>query len=159
MNLKESVFLNPPHILREMSDRLRNAGAKPEIKVFDTGQIELAKQLIAEGHIDTPPYFQLCLGISYGARATPESMIHMRDCLPDGAIWSAFGISQFQFLMVAQAVLLGGNVWFGMGDNIYLSRGELAPSNAALVARAANIIEQLGGEVASPDEARLVLGL
>jgi len=159
MNFRESVFLNPPHILREMADRARKVGAKPEIEVFDTGQIELAKQLIAEGHIDNPPYFQLCLGISYGAKATPEAMMHMRDCLPDGALWSAFGISRFQFPMVAQAVLLGGNVRVGMEDNIYLDAGELAPSNAALVERAADIIRNLGGQVATPDEARATLGL
>ena len=159
MNFSNSVFLNTPQMLREMSDRARNVNAKPEIEVFDTGHIELAKQLIAEGYIDTPPYFQLCLGISYGAKATPEAMMHMRDCLPEGALWSAFGISRFQFPMVAQAVLLGGNVRVGMEDNIYLGAGELAPSNAALVERAADIIENLGGKVATPDEARKILGL
>jgi len=159
MNFRESVFLNPPHILREMSDRAKAAGSKPEIEVFDTGQIELAKDLITEGHIETPPYFQLCLGISYGATATPEAMMHMRDCLPEGALWSAFGISRQQFPMVAQAVLLGGNVRVGMEDNIYLGAGELAPSNAALVERAVGIIENIGGQVASPDEARQILGL
>jgi uncharacterized protein (DUF849 family) len=159
MNFSDSVFLNPPHILREMSDRARAVGAKPEIEVFDTGQIELAKRLIDEGHIDNPPYFQLCLGISYGATATPEAMMHMRDCLPDGALWSAFGISRSQFPMVAQAVLLGGNVRVGMEDNIYLNAGELAPSNAALVERAVDIIGNLGGQVASPGDARVILGL
>ena len=159
MNFAESVFLNPPHILREMSDRARAVGAKPEIEVFDTGQIELAKQLIKEGHIENPPYFQLCLGISFGAKATPEAMMHMRDCLPEGALWSAFGISRMQFPMVAQAVLLGGNVRVGMEDNIYLGAGELAPSNAALVERAADIINNLGNQVATPDEARSIMGL
>lgn len=159
MNFKDSVFLNTPEILREMSDRAKSAGSKPEIEVFDTGQIELAKQLMSEGHIEAPPYFQLCLGISYGARATPEAMIHMRDCLPEGALWSAFGISRYQFPMVAQAVLLGGNVRVGMEDNIYLSKGELAPSNAALVTRAARIIGDLGSQVASASEARDILGI
>jgi len=159
MNFRESVFLNPPHILREMAGRARMVGAKPEIEVFDTGHIELAKQLINEGHIGNPPYFQLCLGISYGAPATTEAMIHMRNSLPDGALWSAFGISRLQFPMVAQAVLLGGNVRVGLEDNIYLDAGVLAPSNAALVERAANIIRDLGNQVASPDQARQILGL
>lgn len=159
MNFAGSVFLNTPNILAEMADRAKAVGAKPEIEVFDLGHIELAKKLIADGHIDNPPYFQLCLGISYGAKATPESMIHMRDNLPEGAAWSAFGISRLQFPMVAQAVLLGGNVRVGMEDNIYLNRGELAPSNAALVGRASDIIENLGGTVASPDDARKILGL
>ena len=159
MNFRTSVFLNTPDILREMSDRAKAVSAKPEIEVFDSGQIELAKQLISEGHIDNPPYFQLCLGISYGATATPEAMMHMRNCLPEGALWSAFGISRMQFPMVAQAVLLGGNVRVGMEDNIYLGAGELAPSNAALVEKAADIIVHLGNQVATPDEARSILGL
>ena len=159
MNFSASVFLNTPDILREMADRAMIVGAKPEIEVFDTGQIELAKKLISEGHIKNPPYFQLCLGILYGAAATPESMMHMRNCLPEGASWSAFGISRMQFPMVAQAVLLGGNVRVGMEDNIYLKAGELALSNAALVEKAASIIEHLGSQVATPDEARKQLGL
>jgi uncharacterized protein (DUF849 family) len=86
-------------------------------------------------------------------------MMHMRDRLPAGSTWSAFGISRQQFPMAAQAVLLGGNLRVGMEDNIYLGPGELAPSNAALVERAAQIVEKLGGAVASPTEAREILGL
>lgn len=159
MNFGERAFMNVPRHMRVMADRIKAAGVKPELEVFDTGHIELCKQLIKEGHIDQPPYFQLCLGISYGATATPEAMIHMRDRLPEGAPWSAFGISRQQFPMVAQAVLLGGNVRVGLEDNIYLGPGELAPSNAALVERAATIIENLGSSVATPDEARGILGL
>ncbi|MBT3910189.1 MAG: 3-keto-5-aminohexanoate cleavage protein [Rhodospirillaceae bacterium] len=159
MNFNEHVFLNTPAHLKIMAERARAAGAKPELEVFDTGQIELAKRLIADGVIDSPPYFQLCLGISYGATATPEAMMHMRDRLPEDANWSAFGISRQQFPMVAQAVLLGGHVRVGLEDNIYLGPGELAPSNAALVERAAGIIGDLGSSPASPVEAREILGL
>jgi len=159
MNFREHAFMNVPKHLRIMADNIKAAGVKPELEVFDTGQIELSKQLIKEGHIENPPYFQLCLGISYGATATPEAMMHMRDRLPEGAPWSAFGISRWQFPMVAQAVLLGGNVRVGLEDNIYLGAGELAPSNAALVERAATIIENLGSAVATPDEAREILSL
>ncbi|MEK9724724.1 MAG: 3-keto-5-aminohexanoate cleavage protein, partial [Rhodospirillaceae bacterium] len=119
----------------------------------------LAKELIAKGFIDNPPYFQLCLGISYGAAATPEAMMHMRDQLPEGANWSAFGISRWQFPMVAQAVLLGGNARVGLEDNIYLGPGELAPSNAALVEKAVGIVRDLGSEPATPAEAAEILGL
>ncbi len=159
MNFNDAVFLNSPNILRQMADRIAAAGAKPELEVFDSGHIELAKQLIAEDLITPPPYFQLCLGIAYGAAATPESMMHMRDRLPEGAIWSAFGISRQQFPMVAQAVLLGGHVRVGLEDNIYMGPGELAPSNAALVERARAIIESLNGNVAAPKEARAILGI
>jgi len=159
MNFNQHVFMNTPDHLAVMADRIKAAGVKPELEVFDTGHIVLAEKLIKDGHIEAPAYFQLCLGISFGATATPEAMMHMRDRLPAGSTWSAFGISRQQFPMAAQAVLLGGNLRVGMEDNIYLGPGELAPSNAALVERAAQIVEKLGGAVASPAEAREILGL
>src|SRR5690606_9845195 len=87
MNFGERAFMNVPRHMRMMADSIKAAGVKPELEVFDTGHIELCKQLIKEGHIEEPPYFQLCLGISYGATATPEAMMHMRDRLPAGAPW------------------------------------------------------------------------
>lgn len=159
MNFGERAFMNVPRHMRMMADSIKAAGVKPELEVFDGGHIELCKQLIKEGHIAEPPYFQLCLGISYGATATPEAMMYMRDRLPAGAPWSAFGISRTQFPMVAMAVALGGNVRVGLEDNLYLGAGEMAPSNAALVERAATIIENMGSSVATPDEARKILGL
>ncbi len=159
MNFNSAVFLNAPAILRQMIERIAAAGVKPELEVFDSGHLVLAKQLVAEGGIAAPAYFQLCLGVAYGATATPQSMIHLRDQLPDGAVWSAFGVSRQQFPMVGQAVLLGGHVRVGLEDNIYIGPGQLAPSNAALVERARTIIESLGGTVATPDQARTILGL
>jgi uncharacterized protein (DUF849 family) len=159
MNFGENAFVNVPKHLRDMAGRAKASGVKPELEVFDTGHVELAKKLIADGHIDTPPLFQLCLGIPYGAPATPESMIHLRNLLPEGAVWSAFGISRHEFPMVALAVMLGGNVRVGLEDNLYLSHGELAPSNAALVEKAAGIIETMGAEVATPAEARGIFHL
>jgi len=159
MNFNQHVFLNHPDHLAVMADRARKAGAKPELEVFDTGHIVLAKKMIADGLIDAPPYFQLCLGINYAAPATVESMKFMRDMLPEGAVWSAFGISRFQFPMVAAAVLLGGNARVGLEDNIFIEKGVLAPSNAALVEKACSIVNMLGGTVASVTEARERLGL
>jgi uncharacterized protein (DUF849 family) len=103
--------------------------------------------------------FQICLGIAWGQPATPEAMSYMRNLLPAGSPWFAFGISLYQFPMVAQAVLLGGHVRVGLEDNLYLERGRLAPSNAALVAKAVKIIELLGPGIATPTEAREMLGL
>lgn len=159
MNFGEYVFMNVPAHLREMADRARAVGAKPEIEVFDMGHVELGKALVAQGHIDTPPLFQICLGISYGAPANPETMLHMRNALPEGAVWSGFGIARQQFPMVAQTVLLGGHARVGLEDNLYLNPGELAPGNGALVEKAVRIIELLGAAVASPDEAREIFGL
>ena len=115
--------------------------------------------MIETGHISPPGMFQICLGIAWGQPATPEAMSYMRTLLPPGAPWFAFGISLHQFPMVAQSVLLGGHVRVGLEDNLYLEKGKLAPSNAALVEKAASIIAILGDQVATPAEARSVLGL
>ncbi|HVL71487.1 MAG TPA: 3-keto-5-aminohexanoate cleavage protein [Beijerinckiaceae bacterium] len=159
LNFGEQVFVNTPAHLRAMADRAKEAGAKPEIEVFELGHIEFAKRLIADGHVVEPPLFQICLGIPWGAPATPETMAQMRDRLPKNAAWSGFGISRAQFSMVAVAAALGGNVRVGLEDNIYLDRGQLAPSNAALVERAATILELTGFAVATPAEAREIFGL
>ncbi len=113
------------------------------METFELGHIRLARHLIEQGLIEAPPLFQICLGIPWGAPATPEVMMAMREALPAGAEWAAFGIGATQFPMVAQAVLLGGHVRVGLEDNLYLRRGVLAPGNAALVERAVAIIEQL----------------
>lgn len=159
MNFGEHAFLNTPAHLRAMAAAARAAGAKPEIEVFDLGHVELARHLIAEGHLEAPPLFQLCLGIPWGAPATPEAMIAMRDRLPKVAVWSAFGIGRAEFPMCAMAAILGGHVRVGLEDNLYLSRGLLAPSNAALVERAATLLAQIDCRPATPAEARDLFGL
>ena len=103
--------------------------------------------------------FQICLGIAWAQPATPEAMSYMRGLLPTGSPWFAFGVSMHQFPMAAQAVLLGGHPRVGLEDNLYLEKGKLAPSNAALVEKAAKIIEILGDTVATPAEGRQLLGL
>ncbi|MCC7280992.1 MAG: 3-keto-5-aminohexanoate cleavage protein [Acetobacteraceae bacterium] len=159
LNFGEQAMVNVPAHLRKMAEMIRDAGVKPEIEVFDLGHIELAKRLIADGLIGTPPFLQLCTGIPWGAPATTEAMLAMRNALPPGAIWSAFGISRHQFPMAAQAMILGGHVRVGLEDNLYLSRGVLAPGNAPLVERAVGVIGALGGQVATPAEARALLHL
>jgi uncharacterized protein (DUF849 family) len=159
MNMGPHVFVNTPPILEAMAIDIRDAGVTPELEVFETGHLLLAKRMIETGHIKPPGMFQICLGIAWGQPATPEAMSYMRTLLPAGAPWFAFGISLHQFPMAAQAVLLGGHVRVGLEDNLYLERGKLTPSNAALVARAAKIIELLGSQVATPADARAMLGL
>ena len=138
--------------------RARAAGVKPEIEVFDVGQIMLANQLVDDGLIDGPPMFQLCLGIGHSAPTETKVMLAMRDLLPDKAVWASFGISRMQMPMVAKSVLLGGNVRVGLEDNLYLERGVFA-SNGQLVEKAVGIIERLGARVLTPDEARVKLDL
>jgi len=159
MNFGETAFVNTPAHLRIMAKAISEAGVKPEIEAFEPGHIVLARRLIDEGFIAAPALFQICLGISYSAPASPQSMIYMRDLLPSDAHWAAFGISRWQFPMVAQAAVLGGHVRVGLEDNLYIDRGVMAPSNAALVERAVQILRLLGFEVATSAEARAILGI
>jgi 3-dehydrocarnitine:acetyl-CoA trimethylamine transferase len=159
MNMGNQVFVNTPAHLEAMAIAIRDAGVTPELEVFEAGHLLLAKRLIETGHIKPPGLFQICLGVSWGQPATPEAAIYMRNLLPPGSIWFAFGISLHQFPIAAQTVLLGGHVRVGLEDNLYLEKGKLTPSNAALVEKAAKIIEILGDHVATPAEARHMLGL
>lgn len=152
------VYVSTQSMLELGAKRLQEIGVKPELEVFDVGQVWFARHMVERGLIDSPPLFQICLGIPWGAEADAESMLAMRNALPPGANWAGFGISRMEMPMVAQAVLLGGNVRVGLEDNLYLDKGVLA-SNAQLVERAGEIIERLGARVVGPDEAREQLGL
>ena len=158
LNFDESLYGTTPRFLRHMARAYRASGVRPEIEVFELGHIELGKQLMSEGLIEAPALFQLCLGIKYGAPATSAAMLAMRDALPPNVHWSAFGVGRMQMPMVAQAVLLGGNVRVGLEDNLYLEKGVLA-TNGKLVERACQIVELLGARVLSAAETRDRLGL
>ncbi len=159
MNFGSNAIVNSPTHLKIMSGLIQEAGAKPELEVFDLGQLGLAVRLLREGHLPEPPFFQFCLGILGGAPATAETMALMRSQLPADTVWSAFGISRTQMPMVAQSVILGGHCRVGLEDNLFIARGELSKGNAPLVERAVTIIEALGEEVASADDAREILSL
>ena len=153
-----TIVVQTPAQLREQARLIKSYGVKPEMEIFDAGNLWFAKQLIAEGLIEDPPMFQFCLGIPWGAPVSPETMAYLKHELPPGAVWAGFGIGRMEFPMVAQAVLLGGHARVGLEDNLYVERGVHA-SNATLVEKAARLIELLGANVASPDEARGILGL
>jgi uncharacterized protein (DUF849 family) len=160
MNFGDRPMVNAPDMLNKMATLIQDAGVKPELEVFDTGHVRLANHMVETGVIkDDKPLYQLCLGIPWGAPATAEMMMAMRDMLPGNANWASFGISRFEFPMVASAVLLGGHCRVGLEDNLYISRGELASGNAQLVSRAKEIIESMGSEVANEKQAREILGL
>ena len=159
MNMGQAVFVNSAGYLEAMAIAIRDAGVLPELEVFEAGHLMLARRMIETGHVKTPSLFQICLGVSWGQPATPEAVTYMRGLLPPQCTWFAFGISLHQFPIAAQTVLLGGHVRVGLEDNLYLEKGKLAPSNAALVEKAAGIINTLGDTVASPADAREILGL
>jgi uncharacterized protein (DUF849 family) len=155
---KDYVYLNTPRTLKGMARRFQELGVKPEMEVFNPGDLLLARQIVDEGFIDGVPLFQMVLGVRWGAPADAETILYMKRLLPETCHWAAFGIARLQMPMVAQSVLLGGNVRVGLEDNLYLSRGVFA-SNGQLVERARQIVENLGEEVATPAETRALLGL
>ena len=152
------IFVSTPTQLREGAQRIKELGVKPELEVFDTGHLWFAKQMHKEGLLVDPPLFQFCLGIPWGAPADTVSMKAMKDGLPEGAVWAGFGIGRAQMAMVAQAVLLGGNVRVGLEDNLYLDKGVFA-SNGQLVEKAIKLIGLMGARPLTPAEARQKLKL
>ena len=155
----DSAVINAPWSVRRMAELVVGAGVKPELEVFDSGDIYLARQLAAEGVLPEPSMYQIVTGIRYGFAATPQTMAYARSLLPPDAVWAGFGIGRMAYPMLAQAWLLGGHVRIGMEDMVSISRGVLAPDNASLVRKAARIVDDLGGRLATPTEARRILGL
>ena len=159
MNSGPDVVINTPNNVRKMAKVIRDAGVLPEIEIFDTGDLNLAKDLIKDGTLEGPGLFTFVMGVKYGLNADPATLLYLRDQLPKDAIWAAFGIAKAEFPIVAQSWLYGGHVRVGMEDNIYLEKGVLCETNAQLVERAHRIIKDLGGQLASSNEARELLGL
>ncbi|MEV6476451.1 3-keto-5-aminohexanoate cleavage protein [Streptomyces sp. NPDC051657] len=153
-----NLYVSTPDMLRTGAKRIQELGVRPELEIFDTGQLWFAKQLLAEGLLDDPTVFQLCMGIPWGAPADPGVLQAMVNMLPHGAQWASFALGRMQMPWVAQSILLGGHVRVGLEDNLYLGKGVKA-TNGQLVERAVRITESLGSRVATPDEARVKLGL
>ena len=152
------VYISTPNMLEQGARRLQEIGVKPELEVFELGHISFAKHLMAQGLLDDPPLFQVCLGIRWAAEASTASFKTMVDALPEDCNWAGFGTSAMEMPMVAQAVLLGGNIRVGLEDNLYLEKGVFA-SNGQLVERACDIVQLMGCSIQTPSEARETLGL
>ena len=159
MNSGGEVVINTPRNVRKMAAIMRAARVLPEIELFDSGDCHLARDMFADGSLEGPGLFSLVLGVKYGFNPSPETMMYARGLLPEGAIWSGFGLGRTEFPMVAQAWLLGGHVRVGMEDNLYMSKGVLAKTNAELVTHAIGILRMLGANIASAKDAREMLKL
>lgn len=154
-----AVVINTPRNVTEMAKRIYAAGVLPELELFDGGDLQLAKALQEDGTLRNPLLIQIVLGVRYGAIPNPETLFYFASQLPPGCIWAAFGIGRHEFPLLAQAFLLGGHVRVGLEDNVYIRKGVLARDNAELVEKAGTIVENLGGSLATPAEARAILGL
>jgi len=152
------VMAHTPDMLRAMAGQIQALGVRPELEVFDYGQLVMVKDLIDEGLIDDPVLVQLCMGIRYGAPDDPGSLLGLVSLLPPGAVFSAFSIGRMQLPYVAMAVLAGGNVRVGLEDNLYVGPGEKA-TNRELVARAVTILEAMNVRVLGAAEVRERLAL
>ena len=160
MNFAEAdyVMTNTPGMLTAMGRMMTALGVKPEIEAFDTGHLWYAKQLVADGVLDSPALVQLCMGVPWGAPDDMNTFMAMVNNVPNDWSFSAFGLGRHQMPYVAASVLAGGNVRVGLEDNLMLDRGVLA-TNAQLVERAATIVSNLGARVIGPQEVREKLGL
>ena len=147
------AYISTPNYLRQGMQIAKDLGVKPELEIFDTGNLTFVKQCIKEGLIDSPAMVQLCTGIPYGVPADVAHLLAMVNALPPDSVWGSFAISRMQMPWVAQSILLGGNVRVGLEDNLYLSKGVYA-SNAQLVEKARGIIEAMGARILTPAQAR-----
>jgi 3-keto-5-aminohexanoate cleavage enzyme len=159
MNFRGSVFINPADWVEKAARRMLERGVKPEIEAFDIGQVMQAADLVNKGLVAAPPYFQLCLGIAWGAPADLDALLALKARLPEGARWSVLGTGPAQLPLTTHAMLMGGNVRVGFEDNLYLSRGVKAESNAQFVERTVKLAHLLQREVATCAEARQMLGI
>jgi 3-keto-5-aminohexanoate cleavage enzyme len=159
INVGNLLFINRPEFVERAMKEMYEKKIKPEMEVFELGMIELCKRLISQNLLRKPYYFGFILGSPTGAQADIQTLLTMIDHLPPDSVWFAAGIGKSQLAINSMAILLGGHVRTGLEDNIYYSAGVLAKSNAELVARLVRIAWEVGREVATPDEARKILGL
>ena len=157
MNSGKEVVINTPTNVRRMAAVIREARVKPEIELFDSGDIALCRDLISDGTLEGPILCSIVMGVKYGFQPSPETALYARGLLPAGTVWTAFGTGRMAFPMVAQSYLAGGHVRVGLEDAVYLEKGVLAQSNAVMVEKARGIVESLGGQIATTREAREML--
>jgi uncharacterized protein (DUF849 family) len=153
------IVISTEAVLTRMAALVREAGVTPEIELFDSGDAVLAKHLIAKGALDGPGIYSFVMGLNFTVPADTASMLYLRNLLPAGAHWQGFGIGRDEFPMAMQSALLGGHVRVGMEDNVFISKGQFAKSNAELVTKARRMLTDLGAETATPEQARRILRL
>jgi 3-keto-5-aminohexanoate cleavage enzyme len=159
VNYGDGVLMATMPVLRTLARRMRDAGTRPELEIWHEGMIEQCQQLAAEGLLDEPRFYQFILGMAWGAPADPRTLLRMVDSIPRGAVWCVCGVGHSAVPMALHAIPLGGHVRVGIEDSIEYLPGQLAESNAQLVERIRRIAEEAGRPLASPAQARGILGL
>jgi 3-keto-5-aminohexanoate cleavage enzyme len=159
VNFGDDVFMNHPADMETFLHAMQQHGVKPEFEIFDTGMITTLNRWLKKGLLQGPQHVDFVLGIPGGMAGTPQALLYMVEQLPPAATWTVAGIGSAQLPLGTLAILLGGHVRVGFEDNVYYRKGELASSNAQLVSRIARISEELNRPVATPAQARAILGL
>ncbi|MCX7654084.1 MAG: 3-keto-5-aminohexanoate cleavage protein [Fervidobacterium sp.] len=158
-NFGEDVFMNTPSFMELLAIRMKEKGIKPEIEIFEPGMVENALRLVKKGLLELPLHFDFVLGVPGAMSGNIEDLVFLVNKLPKGCTWSVAGIGKYELPLAVHAILMGGHVRVGFEDNIYYKKGELATSNAQLVERIVRIAKEVGREIATPDEAREMLGI
>ncbi|MCY0888677.1 MAG: 3-keto-5-aminohexanoate cleavage protein [Alicyclobacillaceae bacterium] len=159
VNFSDDVFMNSPSDLRRFAETLQRHGVRPEFEIFDAGMIANALHLAKLGLVTPPYHFDFVLGVPGALPATPKNLQFLVDLLPEGATYSVAGMGRHQLTLGTLSMVMGGHVRVGFEDNIYYRKGVLADSNAQLVARMKRLADELERPVATPDEARKMLGI
>lgn len=159
VNFGKDVFFNSQTTVEMIAAKIKERGQKPEIEIFDAGMIDNAAALVKKGLLAQPTAYQFVLGVPGALGASARNLTYLADSVPPGSTWTAAGVGRHQFSMAAHAILMGGNVRVGLEDNVFLRKGVLAESNAALVERAAKIAKEFERPIADPGDARRILGL
>ncbi|WP_300337084.1 3-keto-5-aminohexanoate cleavage protein [Accumulibacter sp.] len=159
VNFGGDVFVNHPAEMKWFARKMKELGVKPELEIFDSGMLATAERWIRQGLLDSPVHVDFVLGVPGAMAGTPESLMFLRSQLPPRATWTVAGIGPAQLPLAVMAIVLGGHVRVGFEDNVFFRKGELATSNAQLVARIARVSREMERPVATPDEARAILGL
>jgi 3-keto-5-aminohexanoate cleavage enzyme len=159
MNFGDEIFMNHPVDVRKLAGHMRDLGVVPEVEVYEVGHISIAKKLHKDGLLGKPIHYQFVMGVPGGIQGEANDLFYMRNSISSEDSWAVAGVGRFELPLAVMAIVSGGHVRVGFEDNIFYSKGVLAKSNAELVARIRRIAEEVGRKVASPDEAREMLGV
>lgn len=155
----DDVFMNTETTIKYFGDKMIERGIKPELEVFDKSMIDMALRLHKKGHIQKPMHFDFVMGVNGGITGELRDFVFLRESIPSDATYTVAGIGRFEFTLAAAAIIDGGHVRVGFEDNVFISKGVLAKSNGELVAKVVRMAGELGREIATPEEARRILGL
>lgn len=155
----DDIFVNTENMIKQFAEKMNSLGVKPEVEVFDKGMVDMAIRLSDKGYIKPPMHFNFVLGVNGGISATPRDLVYLAGSIPAGSTYTVTGIGRHQFTMAAVSIVMGGHVRVGYEDNVYISKGVLAKSNGEQVEKVVRLSKELGREIASPIDARKILGL